>query len=233
MSPTNPAFAPSDPSTVYIGFGHENCAIGHEPPSCADKGAGVIVSHDGGTSWQLAVDGEMAELSVFDLAVDAQSATAVYAATGAGLYKTTDGGEDWTAIPGLPSNRPIHAVAVNPSDSEHVLVGVVQNGLYRSTDGGASWRRISAGMEPNNSIHDIIFDPVEPDVVYASDVFSGIYRSIDGGETWAKINDGLRNRAAMGLAITSDGRHVYAAIRGDGIYRLDVDGQAPVASTQP
>lgn len=233
MAPTGIVFAPSDPNTVYIGFGNENCAIGHEPDSCTQIGAGVIVSHDGGTSWQRAVDDEIDQLSIFGLAVEADNASIVYAATGVGLYRTTDGGGDWSSMAGLPSGRPIHAIAIDPNDSQRLLAGVEQNGMYLSTDGGASWQRISAGMEPNNSLHDILFDPANEDVVYASDVFSGVYRSTDGGETWTKINDGLRSRVAMGLAITSDGKHVYAAMRGDGIYRLDLDGQPPVATSEP
>jgi len=232
-SPTNILFAPSNPSIVYVGFGHENCAMGHEPPSCTAVGGGVIASEDGGATWQRAVDDEMDELSVFDISVDFADARSVFAATGAGLYKTSDGGKDWTAVSGLPAGRPVRAVAVNPSDSMQILVGIELDGMYRSIDGGASWRRISAGLEPNNSLHDILFDPTNPRTVYATDALSGIYRSTNGGETWAKINNGLNSRVAMSLAITSDGRHVYAALRGDGIYRLDVAGQAPVASTQP
>jgi len=105
--------------------------------------------------------------------------------------------------------------------------------MYRSTDGGGSWRHVVAGLEPNSSIHDILFDPTNTSIVYASDALSGIYRSVDGGEIWMKINDGLNSRVAMSLAITSDGKHVYAALRNDGIYRLDVDGKPPVSATQP
>jgi len=232
ISPTI-AFAPSDPDTVYIGFGNENFAIAHEPDAAADIGPGVIVSSDGGATWKRAVDEEMAELSVYDIAVDPRNASVVYAASGVGLYKTTNGGQNWSAVSGLPSGRPLHAISINPNDSNHLLAGVELNGMYRSTDGGASWERISAGFEPNGGIHDIAFDPTNPDVAYASDVRSGIYRSTDGGETWIKTNKGLRVRVAMGLAVTPDGKHVFAAIREDGIYRLDVYGQPPVGATKP
>jgi len=232
ISPTI-AFAPSDPDTVYIGFGNENFAIAHEPDAAADIGPGVIVSSDGGATWQRAVDDEMSTMSVYDVAVDPQNASVVFAACGVGLYKTSDGGQDWRAVSGLPEERPLHAIAINPLDSNHLLAGVEQNGMYRSIDGGASWKRVSAGLEPNGGLHDIVFDPKDPTIVYTSDVRSGIYRSTDGGETWNKINSGLRVRVAMGLAITPDGRHVFAAIREDGIYRLDVYGVPPVLATQP
>ena len=233
ISASRIVFAPSNPNTVYVGFGRENCAIGHEPQSCSDACLGVIVSYDGGTTWQRAGDAVMRELSVFDLAVDPTDERTVIAGTGAGLYRTLDGGTSWQTIPGLPRQRPIHAVAINPDDPSHLLVGVVHDGIYRSTDGGVTWRHIAAGLEANSSIHHILFDPVNPAVVYASDPFSGIFRSTDGGATWLKINDGLRNREALGLAISADGQHVYAAISTDGVYRLDVNGQPPVGSTLP
>ncbi len=231
ISPSNIVFAPSDPKTVYVGYGDENCALAHEP-SCARSGPGVLISKDGGASWQRAVDEELENLSVFALAVDPTDADVVYAGTGMGLYVTTDGGNDWEAVSIFPEQRPVHTVAVNPSDAKHLLVGFEQTGMYRSTDGGSSWRRVSAGLEPNSALHDIVFDPTDPNVVYASDHASGVYRSTDGGQTWIKINAGLRNRATTGLAISSDGRHLYLAIRGDGIYRLDLDGQAPAGAPQ-
>ena len=232
-SPSSILFAPSNPRTVYIGFGHENCAVGHEPPACGSIGCGVIVSRDGGSTWARAVDDDMAQLSVFDIAVDHTDEKTVYAGTSSGLYRTTDGGADWRAVAGLPARRPVRATAIAPDNSETLLVALEQDGMYRSTDGGGSWRHVVAGLEPNSSIHDILFDPTNTSIVYASDALSGIYRSVDGGEIWMKINDGLNSRVAMSLAITSDGKHVYAALRNDGIYRLDVDGKPPVSATQP
>lgn len=229
ISPSSIVFAPSDPSRVYVGYGDENCALGHEP-SCDRIGPGILVSHNGGSSWQRAVDPDVEDLSVFALAVDPTDRDTVYAGTGRGLYRTTDGGGDWEVIAELPRGRPVHAVAVDPNDSNHILVGVEQNGMYRSTDRGETWRRMSAGLEPNSALHDIVFDPTDPEIVYASDQASGVYRSADGGRTWTKINDGLRVRAAMGLAISTDGRHLYLAVRGDGIYRLDLAGTPPAGA---
>jgi hypothetical protein len=64
-------------------------------------------------------------------------------------------------------------------------------------------------------------------VMYAADRFSGVYRSTDGGATWMPINTGLRTRAVNALSISSDGQHLYAATEGEGVFRLDLSGQAP------
>jgi hypothetical protein len=52
-----------------------------------------------------------------------------------------------------------------------------------------------------------------------------MYLSEDGGARWVQINNGLRMRAVRGLAISADGKHVYAGTNGEGVFRLDVGGE--------
>jgi photosystem II stability/assembly factor-like uncharacterized protein len=121
---------------------------------------------------------------------------------------------------------------VSPTSPARVLAGIDGRGVYVSDDGGQTWQAGIAGLEPNASLHDLIVDPTNPQIIYASDFASGVYRSADGGMTWDRINNGLRNRAALGLAISADGQHLYAATSGEGVYRLDLNGQPPTA-TEP
>jgi photosystem II stability/assembly factor-like uncharacterized protein len=220
-------FAASDPTTIYAALCYNFCSPRHEQPLCQFPGAGVIVSRDGGTSWQRAVDENLRDMCVIDLAVVPNNVQTVYAAAVSGLFKTTDGGTTWTVLNGLPEGETVRAVAVDPADTQHVLAGVEGLGVYSSTDGGGTWQPSYAGLEANNSLHDIVFDPTNSQVVYTSDHFSGVYRSIDGGLTWVQINDGLRTRSVNGLSISTDGQHLYAATDGEGVFRLDVSGQPP------
>jgi photosystem II stability/assembly factor-like uncharacterized protein len=220
-------FAPSDSSIAYGGVSIDYCALGHEMPYCTDDYPGaIIVSHDGGTTWQRVADRQAQKGPVIDLAVDPTNPQIVYAATANGLYKTVDGGTSWTLLGGLPG-KTVRAVAVSPTDPQYVLVGIEAVGIYISADGGRTWRAGVAGLEANGSLHDIVFDPTNPQVVYASDYRSGVYRSTNGGRTWQQIKQGLLNRAALGLSISADGQHLYAAIDGGGVYRLDVNGIPP------
>ena len=221
------AFAPSDPTTIYAALCYDYCCMRHEQPACLLPGAGVIVSRDGGTSWQRAVDENMQDVCVIDLALAHNHVQTVYAAAGSGLFKTTDGGTTWTELTGLPEGVAVRAVAVSPADTQRVLAGIDGWGMYASNDGGDSWHASYAGLEPNGSLHDIVFDPTNPQVVYTSDHFSGVYRSIDCGLTWVQINDGLHNRSVNGLSISADGQHLYAATDGEGAFRLDVSGDPP------
>jgi photosystem II stability/assembly factor-like uncharacterized protein len=218
-------FAPSNPQVVYAGLAGDGCIRFHESIPC-DIGGGVLASQDGGATWQSASGGALGEAPVYDMAVDQSDAHRAYAAAETGLFRTTDGGASWQLLPILPEVVRVRSVAIDPSDSRRLLAGVDRRAIYISDDGGQTWRAAASGLEPNGSIHEIVFDPVHPSTVYMSDVLNGVYRSTDGGLTWEIQNTGLSNRAVLGLSISSDGQHLYAATHGGGVFRMDLDGQA-------
>jgi hypothetical protein len=76
----------------------------------------------------------------------------------------------------------------------------------------------------------ILFHPTAPGIVFSGDAFSGVYRSIDSGQTWLAMSSGLRTRAVNSLAISADGWHIYAGTEGEGVFRLDFNGQPPADS---
>jgi hypothetical protein len=79
------------------------------------------------------------------------------------------------------------------------------------------------------SPRDILFDPANPEIVYLSDLLSGVYRSTDVGNTWTYISNELSNHSTTGLGISSDGNHLYVATSGEGVFRLDINGEPPVS----
>ena len=90
------AFAPSDPQTVYAGLSAYYSAgtFNEHMPS-----GGVWVTHNGGSHWQPANGGVMADANVTGLAVAWDNPAVVYAATGnRGILKSTDGGATWIAV---------------------------------------------------------------------------------------------------------------------------------------
>jgi photosystem II stability/assembly factor-like uncharacterized protein len=221
-------FAPSDPKIVYTGQAEPLCLF--FPETTCKLGHGVYVSRDGGTTWDFANDANIDDLALIDLAVDDGDPQQVYAATQRGLFKTTDGGGNWSAVIGLPEDVRVSAVTIDPSDTRRLFAGVETHGLYESTDGGETWTQIAAGLPPNSGIRDVLFDPANTHNVYLSDVMSGVYRSTDGGQSWTLIVDGLTTRSTTGLAISSDGLHLYAATNGEGVFRLDLNGEPPVST---
>jgi photosystem II stability/assembly factor-like uncharacterized protein len=217
------AFAPSEPTTVYAGT-----SAYYSAGTFADQmaAAGIYVSRDGGLTWTPANDTVSGNANVIDLAVDRNDSRTVYAATGnQGLLKTTDGGQSWRRInQGLSASPTALSVTIHPTNPSTLYAGLGAGGLYRSWNSGDTWQAVPAGLNPEASISDILFDPTDSQRVYMADKFSGVYRSDNGGTIWAPINDGLRVRAVNALAISSDGRHLYAATEGEGIFRLDLGG---------
>jgi len=108
---------------------------------------------------------------------------------GAGIYKTSDGGETWTPVT-IPQLAKAHlgrlGVAVAPG-GEKVFAIVSERkegGLYRSDDGGNTWRRTTqdARIQGNGYFSRVFLDPHNSDIVYVAQ--TSLYRSDDGGATF-------------------------------------------------
>jgi photosystem II stability/assembly factor-like uncharacterized protein len=93
-------------------------------------------------------------------------------ATG-GLWKTTNGGRTWTSVmDNLPASS-IGDIAIAPSDTNIVYVGMgepngrqsstIGNGVYKTTDGGQTWTHL--GLEETQSIGRVAVHPKDPNIV--------------------------------------------------------------------
>lgn len=127
-----------------------------------------------------------------------------FGATGGGLWKTTDGGQEWAPVTdGQISSSSIGAVAVAETNPDIVYIGggetqlrgsITQgDGVYKTVDGGKTWR--SLGLKETQAISRIRVHPTNPDIVYVAALGHpygdneerGVFRSTDGGNTWKKI----------------------------------------------
>jgi photosystem II stability/assembly factor-like uncharacterized protein len=111
--------------------------------------------------------------------------------TDGGIYKSTDGGQNWQPLGGgLPAGIVQAYVTVAPSNSRRLFASVATKetvDLYRSDDAGATWTiatndprprgRIGGGDLPVPKI-----DPKNPDVMYVTSTVT--WKSVDGGKTW-------------------------------------------------
>jgi photosystem II stability/assembly factor-like uncharacterized protein len=128
---------------------------------------------------------------------------------GGGLWKTTDGGANWSC---LTNNIPLIAIsgiAVNYSNPNiiYILTGdgdshkpgyFVSNagysansdGVYKTTDGGITWYKtgiLSASFGWFG--RKLAMDPVNPNVLMAATSL-GLYRTQDGGTSWVQVRSG-------------------------------------------
>lgn len=156
----------------------------------AGTSGGVYKSIDQAGHWEKANNGlvppQMVKtsraLNVTAILVDPYEPDTVYAATLAGLYKTTDGAESWTRIgESLPDQMIISMILDRARRDAIYIVG--RDGVHRSEDGGATWKSINTGFTTTN-VRTIAQSPLDPKVFYAGTNGSGLYRSKDAGDTW-------------------------------------------------
>jgi photosystem II stability/assembly factor-like uncharacterized protein len=110
----------------------------------------------------------------------------------------------------------LHSLAVDPTDSERVVVGGHEGGAV-SDDGGETWVQAS-GIEGADAMGWVI-DPQDPSKMYVGGHY-GFYYSEDGGKSFSQDNSGLPATDVHGLGMDSQNPHIlYAYIVERGIYR--------------
>jgi photosystem II stability/assembly factor-like uncharacterized protein len=187
---------PSDPNTVYV------AALGN--PFIPNKERGVFRTIDGGKTWKNILH-ISDELGAADLELQPGNPQVIFASLwhgqrkpwtiisgslDGGIYKSIDGGDNWTKLAGgLPNQlfgRSSIAISASRPDRVYALIEAKPgSGLYRSEDAGATWTLINhstaittrpfyystLGVDPNNS-----------EVVFVGD--EGWFKSADGGKTF-------------------------------------------------
>jgi len=88
----------------------------------------------------------------------------------------------------------VAAIAIDPNNAAHVLVGAANGGVWESKDRGASWAP-RTDYAPTTTVGAIAFDPSHPSTVYCGTgegnwwmyLGAGVLRSADGGTTWSQL----------------------------------------------
>ena len=236
---------PTDPMIIYAG----------------SAGGGVWKSNDAGTTFYPIFDDHAQSIGAVELDPNDPNNT-IYVGTGEpwprnsvsvgdGLYKSTDGGNNWKKI-GLENSERIANIIVNPKNSNEIFVAVLgalwsdsnERGVYKSSDGGVTWENILY-LNESTGCADLAMDPSNPNILYASmwefrrtgwsfnsgGDNSALYKSTDGGKNWKKIHNGFPEgklgRLAIGVA-KSNPNTLYTVIESEknedkGLYK-SVDG---------
>jgi photosystem II stability/assembly factor-like uncharacterized protein len=158
------------------------------------KTSALFKSVDGGKNWNMIHNGfPTGELGRIAIAIAPSDSSIIYSVleTGEkntnGLWKSTDGGENWTHLNsdfGL-TVRPFYfsRITVDPKDPDVIVKGGLSGSISR--DGGKTFRNLG---NMHSDIHDIVFDINNSDIIY-SGTDGGFYRSWDGGTTFEITED--------------------------------------------
>jgi photosystem II stability/assembly factor-like uncharacterized protein len=185
-----------------------------------DKTGGVYRSDDGGATWTYA-DGEgriwKRGWYFGQITADPKNADEVYVMN-TSTYRSTDAGKSFTAIKGAPGGDDYHALWVDPSNTNHIILGGDQ-GVVISLDGAKTWS--SWYNQSTAQVYHVITDNRFPYWVYAAQQDSGAvavpsrsihsnisaydWRPIDaGGESGTIAPDRLHGGEVFGNAPTTD-----------------------------
>jgi len=147
------------------------------------EGWGVFKSADRGESWREMSEGLDPAQYLSVLAVDPWDTNVVYVKVGEELFRTTNGGLNWSRWSKLPTEW-ITDLEIDPRDSS-VMYTCWGLSIFKSSDSGLSWQEVEGWLL--GSINDIALDPQDPGVIYAA--ADQIYKTADEGWTWKRINE--------------------------------------------
>jgi uncharacterized repeat protein (TIGR01451 family) len=146
----------------------------------------IAISRDSGSTWTLASTRPAARTS--SLAAASNGAWTLFAATGAGIYRSDDLGDHWTASSnGLPSGAATWDVAV-AADQTTVYASIAPgiaatNFLYRSVDGGQSW---SSTTLEKRGLFQLAPHPTDARTLLIG-TNEGAFKTTDGGVTFQPL----------------------------------------------
>ena len=205
---------------------------------------GVWKSVNGGTTFKPVFDKQPVQ-SIGAVTIDPKNPKVIWVGTGEswtrnsvsigdGVYKSTDGGDNWTNL-GLKESERISRILVDPTNSDTVYVCATgklwsdgdERGVYKTTDGGKTWMKVLKGVNASTGCSMLTLDQKNPKTLYAGmwdfrrkgwtfrsggdgpTAFSGsgLFKSTDGGATWNELED----KNAKGLPTKPWGRVAVAA----------------------
>ena len=130
----------------------------------------------------------------------------------AALFRTTDGGQNWSEMPGLrghgsgPHWQPgagglcLHTILLDPSNAKRMFIAISAAGAFRTDDGGTTWLPINRGLKsqgiPNEEaevghcVHRIAMHRSRPNVLFMQKHWD-VMRSDNAGDSWTEVSGNL------------------------------------------
>ena len=191
---------PLHPDTMYVGTGDRDAGDTYS--------TGVLKSVDAGATWQ--ATGLTFGISQFKritgMVIHPDSTNWLVVSTRTGMYRTTDGGDNWTLIQGGTFQSLTTVVG-----AEHLLyAGTRTNAkIWYSRDFGISWTMASTGLPVSGTSRvELATTAADTNYVYAiygasNNGLYGVYRSTNKGVSWTQMHGSTPN--LLGWSTTGAG----------------------------
>ena len=130
----------------------------------------------------------------------------------AGLFRSTDGGQNWQELSGLRGHESgagwqpgaggmcLHTVILDPKDPNRIYIAISAAGAFRTDDGGKTWRPINKGLysqyipnptaEVGHCVHHVAMNPSRPGVLFMQKHWD-VMRSDNSGDSWTEVSGNL------------------------------------------
>jgi len=170
-----------------------------------------------------------------DIVITVEDASSNYLAESyEGVYRSTDGGQNWTLVlrtPSVVQRMFQHCIAydpatIGPTNASRWYVAIPSNGLYRSEDGGATWT-LALSLASVATVYGIWTHPTDGQTLYMASS-SGLQVSTDRGASFTTLGDLPPGTVSYFALKPGDPATMYAVMRGSGIrglYRSTDGGQ--------
>lgn len=184
-------FDPNDPQILFADL-WEHQEGPWENAKFSGPNSGLYKSIDGGSTWKKITQGlPTAEdgLGRIGVAIAPSNSKKIYATVDAkengGIYKSEDGGEQWSLINAdyrlWGRGSDFAEIKVHPKNEDVLYVGNIAS--YKSMDGGKNWTSLK-GAPGGDDYHRIWINPLQPEIMlFAAD--QGAVVTVNGGNTWS------------------------------------------------
>jgi photosystem II stability/assembly factor-like uncharacterized protein len=130
----------------------------------------------------------------------------------AALFRSTDGGQNWTELPTLRAAKGnlwqpgaggmgLHTILLDPKHHKRMFIAISAAGVFRSDDAGQTWRPSNQGLkspyelpdptaEVGHCVHRIAMHPSRPDVLFMQKHWD-VMRSDNAGDSWREVSGNL------------------------------------------
>jgi hypothetical protein len=154
---------------------------------------GAYRSSNAGVTWSASSDGLTAQ-GIYSLTYDAANPARIYAGTGRGVARSSDGGATWDGVikaaattaglaPGIALSS-VQDVVVDPLSPATVYAAAV-DGVYKSLDAGTNWSLMSTGLA-YPPVYALAINPANPATLYAG-TGGGVFKSTNAAATWSSV----------------------------------------------